>query len=81
MYTGTSVLHFLGVNQGLPLLSQTLFIPYTHQLTLRLVDHLLTVLPALIVLELPLSMLALQMLGRAVLAMDFLMMRWMAAAA
>ena len=79
--TGTSVPHSWGVNQGFLLLSQTLIIPYTHQLTLRLVDHQLTVSPALIVLELPLLMLALQMLGRAALAMDSLMMRWMVVAA
>ena len=72
MYTGTSVLHPLGVNQGLPLLSQNLFLPYTHQLTL-VVDQAATVSPALLVLELLLSMLALQMLGRAALAMDSLM--------
>ena len=58
-----------GVNQGLLLLSQTLFFSYTHQL----LHQASTVLPALTVLGLPLSMQALQMLGRAALVMDSLM--------
>ena len=54
------------VNQCLLLLSQTLFFSYTHQL----LHQALTVSSALIVLELPSSIQALQMPGRAALVMD-----------